>query len=171
MLLERAISVLAFGSLLGLAIAPSLGCTAGTASSDCALNSCNNGASVKIYANVTADVMSASTVTACLNDGCVSGTPTSLPSSTSARLTIALQGALSVSGYISGPDPVKGYLIEADFDLSTAATANGDIYKLAVVSNGQAVPGQVTQPATYTRSTPNGADCPPTCETVDIEPQ
>jgi hypothetical protein len=171
MLLERAVSVLAFGSLLSLALAPTLACTAGTASNDSALHSCNNGAIVKIYANVTSDVMSASTVTACLNDGCVSGTPTSLPSSPSARLNIALQGALSVSGYISGPDPDKGYLIEADFDLSTASTADGDTYKLAVVSNGQAVPGQVSQAATYTKSTPNGADCPPTCENVDIEPQ
>jgi hypothetical protein len=170
MLASRAMPVLAFVSFLACALAPSLACTAGMANNNCALNSCNNGAIVKIYANVTADVMSASTITACLNNGCVSGTPASLPSTSGSRLSVALQGSLSVSGYISS-DPVKGYLIEADFDLSTANPQNGDIYKLAVVSNGEAVPGSVTQSATYTKTTPNGPDCPPTCENVDIEPQ
>jgi hypothetical protein len=168
MLVSRVVPVLAF---VPFVLAPSLACTAGTASSDCALNSCNSGAIVKIYANVTADVMSAATITACLNNGCVSGTPASLPSTAGTRVSVALQGSLSVSGYISAPDPTKGYLVEADFDLSTASPVNGDVYKLAVVSNGEAVPGSVTQSASYTKSTPNGADCPPTCENVDIEPQ
>jgi hypothetical protein len=168
MLASRVVPVLAF---VCLALAPSLACTAGTASNDCPLNSCENSATVKIYANVTSEVMSTATITACLNNGCVSGTPASLPSAGGARLTVALQGSLSVSGYISLPDPAKGYLIEADFDLTTASPSNGDVYKLAVVSNGESVPGSVTQSATYTKSTPNGADCPPTCESVDIEPQ
>jgi hypothetical protein len=166
---SRAMPVFALASFLACVLGSTLACTAGTASNDCALNSCNNGATVKIYANVTPDVMSAATITACLNDGCVSGTPASLPSTSGGRLNVALQGSLSVSGYISS-DPTKGYLIEADFDLSTASPKNGDVYKLAVVSNGEAVPGSVTQSASYTKTTPNGADCPPTCETVDIEP-
>ncbi len=167
MVASRAVPLFAFACLV---LAPSLACTAGTASNNCALNSCNNGATVKIYANVTADVMAKASVTACLNNGCVTGIPASLPSAPGARLSIALQGALSVSGYISSPDPVKGYLIEADFDLSNSSPVNGDNYKLAVVSNGEAVPGSVNQAATYTKTTPNGADCPPVCDTVDIGP-
>ena len=149
MLAERALPIIAFAALV---LAPSLACTAGTSSTNCSLNTCNSGATVKIYANISAAEMAQSTVTACLNDGCVNGAPASVPSTPGSRLNIALQGALTVQGYISSPDPVKGYLIEADFELSETSLTDGDSYKLAVISNGEAVPGQLNQAATYVKS-------------------
>jgi hypothetical protein len=166
--MSRAFSLVSFAAFASLVLAPSLACTAGTSSTDCALNTCNSGAVVQIYANVTRDVMEASSITACLNGGCAMGSPASVPSSPGDRLSVALQGALVVQGYISSPDPVKGYLVEADFTLSDTSPSDGDEYKLAVISNGEAVPGSVDQKVTYVKTTPNGASCPPVCDNVTI---
>src|SRR5665213_1529574 len=107
--MSRAFSLFAFA---GLVLAPSLACTAGTSSTNCPLNTCQSGAVVQLYANVTRDVMAKASITACLNGGCVTGAPASIPSSPGDRLSVSLQGALVVQGFISSPDPVKGYLVE-----------------------------------------------------------
>jgi hypothetical protein len=157
-----------FAAFASLVLAPALACTAGTSSTNCALNTCNSGAVIQVYANVTRDVMEASSITACLNGGCVTGAPASIPSSPGDRLSVALKGALVVQGYISSPDPVKGYLVEADFTLGDSSPADGDEYKLAVISNGEAVPGSLDQKVTYEKTTPNGASCPPVCDNVTV---
>ena len=166
MVASRALVLLGFAGLVG---SVAMACTAGTSSSNCALNVCTSGATVKTYVNLTRDQMAAATVTACLNGGCNSGIPASIPSSAGDRLAIALTGALSIQGFISAPDPAKGYLIEADFTLSDSNPMNGDKYQLYVTSNGQQASGSVDQAATYVKTTPNGPDCPPDCENALID--
>jgi len=166
MLATRALMLLGFA---GFIAAPALACTAGTSSTNCALNTCTSGAIVKTYVSLTREQMTSATVTACLNQGCDTGVPASIPSSAGDRLAVTLNGAISIQAFISSPDPVKGYLIEADFTLNDSNPANGDNYQLYVTSNAQQASGSVNQSATYVRTTPNGGDCPPVCDNVVID--
>ncbi|MEO8878319.1 MAG: hypothetical protein ABI461_22180 [Polyangiaceae bacterium] len=171
MVATRALVLLGFACF---AVTPALtgltACTAGTSSTNCALDTtCTSGADLKTYINLTRDQMATATITACLNGGCDTGTPASIPSSPGDRLAINLNGALSIQGFISSPDPIKGYLIEANFILSDSNPMNGDAYQLYATSNGQQASGSINQTATYTKTTPNGADCPPVCENATID--
>ena len=142
-----------------------LACTAGTASTTCALNTCTSGAVLKTYANITRDQMQTATITACIDTTCVSGTPTSVPSSPGDRLTVSLQGQLNVTGYVGSPDPQKGYVIEADFNLSDSSLNTTDTFQLYVTTaNGTKVDGAINETPKFTKTTPNGPDCPPVCQ-------
>lgn len=145
-------------------------CTAGTASNNCALNTCTSGAVLKTFANVTRDQMQTATISACIDNQCVSGTPSSVPSSPGDRLTVSLQGQLNVTGYLGSPDPEKGYVVEADFNLSDSAPAASDTYQLFVTTaDGTKVAGGIDETAIFTKTTPNGADCPPVCQNAVID--
>ncbi|MGH7280768.1 MAG: hypothetical protein ACRELY_04540 [Polyangiaceae bacterium] len=166
MLAARALSRL--GSLVGFSAALfsmlTVACTAGTSSTNCALNTCTSGAELKTFANITRDQMQIATISACIDNTCVTGTPTSVPSSPGDRLTVSLQGQLNVTGYIGSPDPQKGYIVEADFNLSDSAPASTDTYQLFVTtSDGTKVSGGIDEAANFTKTTPNGPDCPPVC--------
>lgn len=164
MLAARAVSVL----ILALAV-PSVACTAGTSSTSCALNTCTSTAVLKTFANIPKEQMAQATIFACIDTTCVSGTPASVPGSPGDRLTVTLQGALTVQGYITAPDPQKGYLIEADFDLGESNPQNGDRYQLYVMNGSAKVDGGIDKTATYQTETPNGPSCPPVCQNAVID--
>lgn len=145
-------------------------CTAGTASNNCALNTCTSGAVLKTFANVTRDQMQTATVSACIDATCVSGTPSSVPSSPGDRLTVSLQGQLNVTGFLGSPIAGKGYVVEADFNLSDSSLNTTDTFQLYVTTaDGTKIDGAINETPKFTKDTPNGPDCPPVCEDAVID--
>lgn len=173
MLAARLLSLAVFSAALrsrrALACALSslltVACTAGTASNNCALNTCTSAAVLKTFANVTRDQMQTATISACIDTTCVSGTPASIPSSPGDRLTVSLQGQLNVTGYLGSPVAGKGYIVEADFNLSDSSLNTTDTFQLYVTTaDGTKVDGAINETPSFTKATPNGPDCPPVCQ-------
>jgi len=168
MLAARALSVSTFCAVLLSTML--VACKAGTGGDNCTLNTCTSGAVLKTFANITRDQMQTATVTACIDTTCVSGTPTSIPSSPGDRLTVSLQGDLNVTGFLGSPVPDKGYVVEADFNLGDSSLKDTDSFQLYVTtSDGTKVAGSISEVPNFTKTTPNGPDCPPVCESGVID--
>lgn len=163
MLAPRVLSAVLISTLL-------VACKAGTGGDNCTIDTCTSGAVLKTFANVTRDQMQTATITACIETTCVSGIPASVPSSPGDRLTVSLQGQLNVTGYLGSPDPQKGYVVEADFNLSDSSLNTTDKFQLYVTtSDGTKVDGAIDETPNFTKTTPNGPDCPPVCENAIVD--
>ncbi|MFO0671395.1 MAG: hypothetical protein U0235_17480 [Polyangiaceae bacterium] len=155
-------------SMFGLVASGHLaGCSS---SKTCTLLGCESSATMRVYAAVDRTAMTTATITACRNGSCSAGQPTTVPSAPGDRLAFRLAGPIAAEGYLSSPDPVKGYKIEAVFALEGVTTANGDTYEIRVTPAGAAAPAvTVSDKATYQSTQPNGPDCPPECTAATID--
>lgn len=163
-------SVVRFSTLASaLALAAlSSGCTDNT--KECTLLSCQSTATIRMYANVDRTQMQTATITACRNQSCSSGQPSTVPSAPGDRLQFRLAGPVAVDGWLTSPDPQKGFRVEAVFPLDGISAQNGDVYDLRVTLAGQTAPAvAVSDRATYQEAQPNGPDCPPVCRTATID--
>ncbi len=153
-------------SLLFLLLLPS--CS--TKSNTCTLVACQSGATVKLLVNLPPDEMLHATVVACRNDACSTGTPASVPSADGDKLLVRLQGGVTVVAYISThvfTPTLMGYELDSVFSIEDDAK-DGDVYSVTV-QNGGASAASAKEPVTYTASTPNGVNCPPTCHNATID--
>lgn len=142
-----------------------------TKSNTCTLLGCQSGATVKALVNLPPDEMLHATVVACRNGACASGTPTTLPTADGDRLLIHLSGGgitaqAFVMTHVFSPT-LKGYELDTEFSIGDDAL-DGDMYSVTV-QNGGAPAATAMGTATYALSTPNGADCPPTCHNATID--
>jgi hypothetical protein len=70
---------------------------------------------------------------------------------------------------ISAPIADKGFPVSVTFELTQSSVKNGDVYKLYAMLNGTKVDGGIDGPVTFQTETPNGADCPPVCQTAVVD--
>ncbi|MEO8801159.1 MAG: hypothetical protein ABI551_24925 [Polyangiaceae bacterium] len=168
MALRRAVSSF-LGTTAVLAVVASVGCGNNSSSKCQGLSTCDSQALLKIYVNLPKDQMAQATLYACSADVCNTGTATTIPSTAGDTVSLTLQGALTTSSTISSPITDKGYPISVTFNLSQSSVKDGDIYKVYAMVNGTKVEGGIDGPVTFATETPNGADCPPVCQTAVVD--
>jgi hypothetical protein len=139
-------------------------------SKTCTLVECQSVATIRMFANVPRAQMESATITACRNGSCSAGRPATVPSAPNDRLQFTLAGPVAAQGYLTSPDPIKGFHVEAVFPLDGVVAQDGDVYDLRVTPEGASAPAAAASDrATYQESQPNGSDCPPVCKTSTIE--
>lgn len=168
MALRRAVSSFVGTSAVLLMVA-SAGCGSNSSTKCQGLNTCDSQALLKIYVNLPKDQMAQATLYACSADVCNTGTATTIPSTPGDTVSLMLQGALTTSSTISSPITDKGYPVSVTFNLSQSSVKSGDVFKVYAMLNGTKLDGGIDGPVTFATETPNGADCPPVCQTAVID--
>lgn len=118
-----------------------------------------------------ADIASA-TISACRGEGATQGCSTGripiVPSAPGDRLEFSMAGAVNAKGFVTTPDPAKGFLLEVSFNLEGVTTKEGDTYEVKVLVNNAPI-AQFSERASYQLTQPNGPECPPVCKTTVLD--